>query len=430
MANEQITITFGASLGELIEAVAQAKAAIAAIREPIDGLISGFRELGEAIRTAFAGGEIAKTAKRATGLGESGRGGADKRKAEQAIRKEAELFAAGERLKLAEAKGDADKVAAIYDEWLSEVAAIYGQASVQYLNLERETVAVARRASEQRIRILDEEYRRALAIGIRETEGENRARAAAAREAAEQTQRAYQRFAGPVEHAIGDALTDAVLGIRERGGLRAVMLGIEKSAVGGVMNNLVNGIGDSLLKPLFTSLFPQGSILGGLFGIGQDATKVSLLTLIATNTGIIAGNTAATAAATATSGVAGGIGGVFSAIGSIPVVGKIGSFFANIFTQGGIVPSAMGGWSLPDFAGGMPALLHSREMVLPADISQGLQNMIRGGGPNGAGGDVHVHLGFYGPSDGASVARWFGQNRADIAAAVRSAWDAGALPLT
>src|SRR5258707_9808072 len=38
----------------------------------------------------------------------------------------------------------------------------------------------------------------------------------------------------------------------------------------------------------------------------------------------------------------------------------------------GIVPSAAGGWALPNFAGATPALLHAREMVLPASISEGL----------------------------------------------------------
>lgn len=38
------------------------------------------------------------------------------------------------------------------------------------------------------------------------------------------------------------------------------------------------------------------------------------------------------------------------------------------------------------------ALLHKQEMVLPADLSTGLQNMIRGGGATG--GDVHVNLTF------------------------------------
>lgn len=84
--------------------------------------------------------------------------------------------------------------------------------------------------------------------------------------------------------------------------------------------------------------------------------------------------------------------------------GWLGGLFA--FARGGIVPSAAGGWALPNFAGAAPALLHAREMVLPAPISEGLQAMIAQGGANGVGaGDMHLH--FHGPSDGPAVQRWF-----------------------
>ena len=45
------------------------------------------------------------------------------------------------------------------------------------------------------------------------------------------------------------------------------------------------------------------------------------------------------------------------------------------------MPSAEGGWALPSLGpGGVLARLHSQEMVLPANISQMLQSMARGGG--------------------------------------------------
>jgi hypothetical protein len=57
---------------------------------------------------------------------------------------------------------------------------------------------------------------------------------------------------------------------------------------------------------------------------------------------------------------------------------------------------------LPSFPGTTPALLHAREMVLPAPLSEGLQGMISQGG---SGADMHLH--FHGPSDGPAVERWF-----------------------
>ena len=42
-------------------------------------------------------------------------------------------------------------------------------------------------------------------------------------------------------------------------------------------------------------------------------------------------------------------------------------------------------------------------MVLPASISEGLQNLIASG--SGSASDLHLH--FHGPSDGPAVERWF-----------------------
>jgi hypothetical protein len=240
---------------------------------------------------------------------------------------------------------------------------------------------------------------------------------------------AWRRFSAPIERSISNSLTDAILGIRTRGGLREVMLGIEKSVVGGMVGNVVKGLGDSLVKPLFTSLLGSGGIGGGianlLFNSGTETTKISLLSIIAANTGATAAAAGATAATSATSaggsllGAAGSAGGL---LGGLKTVGGwIGGIFG--FARGGIVPSAAGGWSLPSFAGAQPALLHSQEMVLPADISAGLQAMIRGG----AAGEVHVHNHFHGPADGASVGRWFSGNKDALAATIRDAWNAGAL---
>jgi hypothetical protein len=115
----------------------------------------------------------------------------------------------------------------------------------------------------------------------------------------------------------------------------------------------------------------------------------SLLAGILGNTAETAVASSAGAATSAAGSVAGG--GLFSWVG-----GLLG------FAAGGIVPSAARGWALPNFAGATPALLHSREMVLPAPLSEGLQSMIAQGG---SGGDMHLH--FHGPSDGPAVERWF-----------------------
>jgi hypothetical protein len=62
------------------------------------------------------------------------------------------------------------------------------------------------------------------------------------------------------------------------------------------------------------------------------------------------------------------------------------------FSGGGLVPSAAGGMISP---GGL-SILHPKEMVLPARISEGMQNLINNGGAEanggqGQGGDTHIH---------------------------------------
>ena len=103
------------------------------------------------------------------------------------------------------------------------------------------------------------------------------------------------------------------------------------------------------------------------------------------------GGAASFAGGAATVGAAAGGGGLFSFLGGLLA-----------FAGGGVVPSAAGGWALPNFSGTRPALLHAREMVLPAPISEGLQQMV---GEGGGAGNMHLH--FHGPSDGPAVERWF-----------------------
>jgi hypothetical protein len=106
---------------------------------------------------------------------------------------------------------------------------------------------------------------------------------------------------------------------------------------------------------------------------------------------------------------------------------------------GGVIPSAAGGMTVNDGKGGIVAVLHPNEMVLPADLSQGVQAAIRrpggwsipgapspfqlspsfaGGaaGGQGAGGDTYqVNISTL---DSRSVDQWAKANSAALAKAV------------
>ena len=175
---------------------------------------------------------------------------------------------------------------------------------------------------------------------------------------------------------------------------------------------------------------------GGLFGSGlfSGAGTAAEATALAANTTALAANTTAmatltaalTGAAAASGGAAAasGLGAAGAAAGGAAAGG--GGIFAWLgglfgFAKGGIVPSAAGGWVLPNFAGATPALLHAREMVLPAPISDGLQAMIAGGGA------AHFHAHFHGPADAPAISRWFRDNLRQNAGAIRDMFRQNAL---
>jgi len=169
------------------------------------------------------------------------------------------------------------------------------------------------------------------------------------------------------------------------------------------------GVGDVLGAALSHSLSGVPEQIGGA------AASTAKTAALAANTAALSALTAALGTSAAAGGasalgslgnaasIAGGTADLGSAASGGGLFGFLGSLLA--FAGGGIVPSAARGWALPNFTGARPALLHAREMVLPASISEGLQNMIGQGGANGAGGDMHLH--FHGPSDGPAVERWF-----------------------
>jgi hypothetical protein len=95
----------------------------------------------------------------------------------------------------------------------------------------------------------------------------------------------------------------------------------------------------------------------------------------------------------------------------------LGALFS--FEKGGIVPSAAGGWMVPNTS---LALLHTNEMVLPANISQGLQSMIAGGG---AAPSVNATFAVS-AMDAQSVATFFKNNGATLVAALNQAMRNGA----
>jgi hypothetical protein len=216
-------------------------------------------------------------------------------------------------------------------------------------------------------------------------------------------------------------------------GLASLAGGAVSSAVSGAQATGASGLGAGLTALL--GLNQPGGLFGtGLFagggGAAQAAAMTANTTALTASTTAITALTAALSGAAAVSGGSAAVSGLGSAAGAAAAGGAAGgggifSWLGGLFSfgAGGVVPSAAGGWALPHFAGAQPALLHAREMVLPAPISEGLQTMIGQGG--GAGQHFHAH--FHGPADAPAVSRWFRDNLKQNAGALRDLFRSNAL---
>jgi hypothetical protein len=214
------------------------------------------------------------------------------------------------------------------------------------------------------------------------------------------SQRAWQSIVAPIESAIDKSVTGIILGTttvqRALANLAQSILGEfvsagVKSLFGAIIGTGTGGGAEnSFFGGLFSGIF--GKIFGqGLFGGSADFDAFG-----------------GVGAAEESGG--GLLGGLFTGLGSL---------FA--FSRGGIVPSAQGGWAVPSLGpGGVLAQLHSNEMVLPANISQGLQTMLADGG---AGHTFNIGINAV---DAASVAKLFASNGAGLVAALNKALRNGA----
>jgi hypothetical protein len=218
---------------------------------------------------------------------------------------------------------------------------------------------------------------------------------------AEANKRAWDDLVAPVERAIDRSVTGIILGTTT---VQKALANLAQSIIAEFVNSAVKGV--------FTQI---GNLLGGglLGGGNQD----------------FSGGLAGTGEEVVGGGLAQGLG-LGSLFGSGGIIGSlfggIGTLFG--FERGGIVPSAQGGWAVPSLGPeGVLAQLHSNEMVLPANISQGLQGMFAaptGGNGGGAGGGplvVNVSA-----IDSQDVKRFFHNNGGLLVAALNKAMRNGA----
>src|SRR6516162_2437107 len=201
---------------------------------------------------------------------------------------------------------------------------------------------------------------------------------------AEANRKTWDDLVAPVERAIDTSVTGIILGTTT---VQKALANLAQSIIAEFVNSAVKGVFGQI-----GNLFGAGLLVGG--GGDQDF-----------------------------SGGLTGAGGIFGSL-----FDGIGALFG--FERGGIVPSAQGGWAVPSLgSGGVLAQLHSSEMVLPANISEGLQNLIAA--PNtsnssGGGAPVVVNFGVS-AMDSQDVARFFRSNGSALVAAINNAMRNGSM---
>jgi ABC-type transporter Mla subunit MlaD len=247
------------------------------------------------------------------------------------------------------------------------------------------------------------------------------AKKAAEQKSAADSKAALDKALAPIEKGFDQAIQGFLQGTQTL--QQALQKGLQAIILEPLIENLKNGLKSALssafngsdIQNSLVGKFFSGTLLGGgaqttgagalgtaattaaaqvtAFGTALSTATAALTghaavtgvssTAVGTNTVATTVNTTATAANSAAES-AGGVGGF---LGGLPLIGGLfkglGSLLA--FAQGGIVPSAAGGWAVPSLgSGGVLSILHSREMVLPAGVSQFVQSAAAsaGGGNN------------------------------------------------
>ncbi len=183
------------------------------------------------------------------------------------------------------------------------------------------------------------------------------------------------------------------------------------------------------LSNIFQSILGEFISMGVKMVVRWAATELAKTSATVTSVGV---RTAAETAGAATSTAVGGgaaitnimnsayeaMAGAYKAIVGIPFVGPVlapvaaGVAFAGVAGLAGSIASSAGGeWDVP---ADRMQLVHKRETILPASISDKLRGMVEGGG--GMGGEIHLHVNAV---DSKDVARLFKDNGHHLAAALK-----------
>jgi hypothetical protein len=221
------------------------------------------------------------------------------------------------------------------------------------------------------------------------------------------SQRTWQSLMQPIQRAFDTSITGMILGTTT---LQKAVANIAQSIIGEFVNLGVKMVTNWIASELAMTTATEAGAAVRTAAAGEGAAAG--LAIKAAN----AIKNIATDSAQAFSGI-------FAFLAPImgpAAAGPAAAGEATVMAAASGIASAAGGWMVPS---DQLAMVHQNEMILPAHISQGLQNMISANGGAGAGAVV-VNVS---PIDSQDVKRFFQSNGSLLVNAVNKAMRNGSM---
>jgi hypothetical protein len=182
-------------------------------------------------------------------------------------------------------------------------------------------------------------------------------------QAVQASQRTWQSLMEPIQRAFDKSITGMILGTTT---LQKAVANIAQSIIAEFVNLGVKMVTNWIASELAMTTATEAGATARTAAEGEGMKAVNAVKSIMTDS-------------------AQAFSGIFAFLAPImgpAAAGPAAAGEATVMAAAGGIASAAGGWVVPS---NQLAMVHQNEMILPANISQGLQNMISGGGGNGLG---------------------------------------------
>jgi hypothetical protein len=222
-------------------------------------------------------------------------------------------------------------------------------------------------------------------------------------QAVQNSERAWQSLMQPIQRAFDTSITGMILGTTT---LQKAVANITQSIIGEFVNLGVKSVTNWIASELAMTTATEAGAAARTAAEGEGLAAGLAMKALNAVKSIVTDSAQA-------------FGGIFAFLAPImgpAAAGPAAAGEATVMAAASGIASAAGGWVVPS---DQFAMVHQNEMILPANISQGLQGMISGNGGAGAGANpVVINVSAI---DGQDVKRFFHSNGSLLVAALNKA---------